>query len=97
LDALLHAYQRQEKWAEELIGNFRYHLNKTILMICGLVDPQQIILGGEMLQKMQNCFDLSQIDERICFGGSHSEGCVSGAARIALRQAAVERIGQNAE
>lgn len=97
LEALICAYDRQEPWAEELIGNFRYHVQKTVMMISGLFDPQQIILGGELVKKIRGCFDASLIDERICFGGSHAEGCVSGAARIALRQAAVERIGRSAE
>ncbi len=96
-DMLFALCRQGEDWALELVKDFAHHASKTVAVICGLFDPQKIILGGDLVRRAVQYFDVKIEDERICFGGSFAEGCMSGAALIALREAVVERIGQSAE
>lgn len=97
VEALLEQYERGEAWAKELVEDFVYHFTKTLNMICALFDPQKIILGGNLVRKVGKYFAEQMKDERICLGGSFEEGCMSGAAMIALREAVIDQIGQSAE
>jgi predicted NBD/HSP70 family sugar kinase len=97
MDMLFDACRRGEAWAQELIRDFGYHFTKTVAVICGLFDPQKIIIGGGLVHKAAQYLGAEINDERICFGGAFEESCLSGAAVIALRSAVIERIGQSAE
>ncbi len=85
------------EWAQEMIADFSYHLCTTVEIIDSLFDPEKIILGGSVMQKVRGSLTDDQIDQRICFVSEHEESCVSGAALIALRAAVIECIGQSAE
>ncbi len=97
LEAICRAYEQDIAWAKEMIGDFCYHLCTTVEIIDSLFDPEKIILGGSVMQKVRGYLADYPLDERICFASECEDGCMSGAALIAMRAAVVERIEQSME
>jgi len=97
VDAILWAQKNGRAWADEIIRDFRCHLRMTLAMIDCLCNPAKIILGGSVFGKIAPQLENILADEHVCMGGNYEEACLTGAALIAMRSAAVEMIGQSLE
>lgn len=87
VDDVLAAYKQDIPWARMLIGDFRRALHMAIRIIDGVCDPQQIILGGSIMQSLGGLLQDGTPTPHVCVGENYGDACITGAAIIAQRQA----------
>ena len=78
-------------WARMLMDDFTSHLNIVLQLVRAMMDPDQIILGGDMTDAVRVIPGLLP-DGDYTFGERFEDACAQGAAAIALSAALHERI-----
>ncbi len=78
-------------WARMLMDDFTSHLNIVLQLVRAMLDPDQIILGGDMTDAVRVIPGLLP-DGDYTFGERFEDACAQGAAAIALSAALHERI-----
>jgi len=83
---IIDAYRQQTGWARMLAGDFRRHMQLLIDMIDGLLNPHQIILGGETIHNFEPLLK-GILSDRVFPGHDFYETCAYGVAIIAMQEA----------
>ena len=79
-------------WARLLIDDFTSHLSIVLQLVRAILDPDCIILGGDMTEALRAVPGLLP-DGDYTFGERFEDACAQGAATIALQSALHQRIG----
>lgn len=87
VEDIIAAYKQDSPWAKMLVGDFRRAFHMAIQIIDGVCNPEHIILGGAIVQKLCELCGEDLGDSHIRIGGNYGDACVLGAAIIAQRQA----------
>jgi len=80
LDDLMIAYRQNAGFARILVDDILQYLRLVISMIDCFYDPKRIILGGEILSKMQEVLLPLFNDPRLSIGGDCETSCMVGAS-----------------
>ena len=78
-------------WARMLMDDFLGHLKLVLQLIRAMLDPDRIILGGDITDALRGSPGLLP-DGDYTFGERFEDACAQGAATIALRAAMYDRI-----
>ena len=78
-------------WARMLMDDFLGHLKLVLPLIRAMLDPDRIILGGDITDALRGSPGLLP-DGDYTFGERFEDACAQGAATIALRAAMYDRI-----
>ncbi len=78
-------------WARILMDDFKSHLSIVLQLVRAMLDPDRIILGGDMTEALRSVPGLLP-DGDYSFGERFEDACALGAAAIALRAALHERF-----
>ena len=97
LDSVVWAQKQGQRWANELIREFREYLENTVRMINCICSPRHLVIGGSVVPKLYPDIVEKMGLENLTLGSNYEESCMTGAALIAMRGAIVERLGQNIE
>lgn len=97
VDAIRRAAEQGCGWAQEIVEDFRKHLELLVSMADGMYNPARIILGGGVCGELYPDIAGTLQKEYVELGDQYEESCMTGAALIAMRQAVVELIGQTIE
>jgi len=97
LDAILRAKNQGKAWADELIDDFREYLQNVVQMIGCMYDPEKIVIGGSVTNKLFGEIAEVMGNDTVCLGSNYEESCMTGAGLIAMRRAIVGRIGHSIE
>lgn len=89
LEDILTAYGMGLPWARMLVDDFANHLNLLLRLVFALLDPGELILGGDIADALRGCPGLIH-DERCAFGENYEDACANGVAFIAMREAVLD-------
>jgi predicted NBD/HSP70 family sugar kinase len=87
---IIGAYRQETGWARMLVSDFQRHMRLMTSMIDSLLNPYQIILGGETIHDLAPLME-GILTERVFPGHDFYETCAYGVAIIAM-QDAVQRM-----
>ena len=88
---ILEAQRMGLPWARLLLDDFSNSLNLLLALLFALLDPHEIILGGDIADALRERPDIVR-DGRCAFGGNYEDACAHGVAFIAMRQAALDLL-----
>ena len=80
LDDLVIAYRQNAGFARILVEDILQYLRLVISMIDSFYDPKRIILGGEIITRLQEAFSPLINDPRLSIGGNCETSCMVGAS-----------------
>ena len=83
---IIAAYRQGIGWARMLISDFQRHMLLLVSMIDNLLNPYQIILGGETIRDLGGLLE-GIMSPRIFSGHDFYETCAYGVAIIAMQDA----------
>lgn len=87
---ILAAHRMGIPWARMLMDDFANQLNLLLQLVFALLDPHEIILGGDMADALRDRPELI-LDSRCAFGENFEDACARGAAFIAMCEAALDQ------
>ena len=93
---ILEASQLGIRWARMLADDFAGSLNLLLALVFALLDPHEIILGGDIADTLREYPGIVR-DGRCAFGGNYEDACAHGVAFIAMRQAALDLMDAMSE
>lgn len=88
---ILDAYRMGLTWARLLMDDFTGHLNIVLQLMRAFLDPDRLILGGDITDALRAQPGLLP-DGDYTFGERFEDACAQGAATIALGSALHQRI-----
>lgn len=83
---IIDAYRQRTGWARMLVSDFQRHMRLLISMIDSLLNPHQIILGGETIHDFAPVLE-GILSERVFPGHDYYETCAYGVAILAMQEA----------
>ncbi len=83
---IIDAYRQRNGWARMLVSDFQRHMRLLISMIDNLLNPHQIILGGETIHDFAPVME-GILSERVFPGHDYYETCAYGVAILAMQEA----------
>ncbi len=83
---IIDAYRQRTGWARMLVSDFQRHMRLLISMINSLLNPHQIILGGETIHDFAPVLE-GILSERVFPGHDYYETCAYGVAILAMQEA----------
>ena len=83
---IIAAYRQQTGWARMLVSDFQRHMRLLLDMIDSLLNPYQIILGGETIHDYAPLLE-GIFSDRVFPGHDFYETCAYGVAIIAMQEA----------
>lgn len=83
---IIAAYRQQTGWARMLVSDFQRHMRLLLSMIDSLLNPCQIILGGETIHDFAPLLE-GILSDRVFPGHDYYETCAYGVAIIAMKEA----------
>ena len=83
---ILAARRMDIPWARLLMSDFTRHLDLLLRMVCALIDPHEVILGGDIPDALRDWPELIG-SGRCTFGENYEDACAHGVAFIAMREA----------
>ncbi len=93
LEDLMIAYRQNAGFARILVGDIMQYLRLALSMIESFYDPQRIILGGSIVQKLKEALAGLFQDPRISIGEDYEQSCMLGASIEAIRHALDTLVG----
>ncbi len=83
---IIAAYRQKTGWARMLVSDFQRHMRLLLNMIDSLLNPCQIILGGETIHDYGPLLE-GILSDRVFPGHDFYETCAYGVAIIAMQEA----------
>lgn len=83
---IIDAYRQKIGWARMLVSDFQRHMRLLLSMIDNLLNPHQIILGGETIHDFAPVME-DILSDRVFPGHDYYETCAYGVAIIAMQEA----------
>jgi predicted NBD/HSP70 family sugar kinase len=83
---IVDAYRQKTGWARMLVSDFQRHMRLLLSMIDSLLNPHQIILGGETIHDFAPLLE-GILSDRVFPGHDFYETCAYGVAIIAMQEA----------
>ena len=83
---IIEAYRQRIGWARMLVSDFQRHMRLLLSMIDNLLNPHQIILGGETIHDFAPLME-GILSDRVFPGHDYYETCAYGVAIIAMQEA----------
>jgi len=93
LEDLMIAYRQNVGFARILVGDIMQYLRLALSMIESFYDPQRIILGGSIVQKLKEALAGLFQDPRVSIGEDYEQSCMLGASIEAIHYALDALIG----
>ena len=88
---ILKAYRMGLSWARLLMDDFVGHLNVVLQLVQAILDPDSVILGGDITESLRHSPGLLP-EGQYSFGEQFEDSCARGAAVIAMQKALHDRI-----
>ena len=87
---ILTAQRMEIGWAKMLVEDFANHLNLMLQLVFAMLDPHEIILGGDMADALRDRPELIR-DARCSFGENFEDACARGVAFTAMWEAVLDQ------
>jgi predicted NBD/HSP70 family sugar kinase len=83
---IIDAHRQKIGWARMLVSDFQRHMRLLLSMIDNLLNPHQIILGGETIRDFAPVME-DILSDRVFPGHDYCETCAYGVAIVAMQEA----------